>query len=103
MKKLLIYLIIISGIITTSCQSKEKKSAQGAIDRYVIFVDSVNKAKPDKRVERWEFIQEEQLRKRNDAGAALKMFTGKDQSKQLERIKESDSKYQGVRVAVGNK
>ena len=99
MKKLL-YVILLAGIIIVSCQSKEEKSAQGAIDRYVIFVDSVNKAKFDKRRERWGFIQMEHLRKKNDADAALKMFKGKDKIKQIERIKMSDSKYEGVRVSV---
>jgi len=96
----IVYAAIATGMLMASCQSKEEKSAQGAVDRYVIFVDSVDKAKYDKRKERWDFIEAEHKRKRNDADAALPVFQGDKQEKQRKRVSDRDAKYEGIKVSV---
>ncbi len=93
--------IIVTGILL-SCQTEEERTAQKAIDRYIIFVDSVNKAKADKRRERWDFIEKEQQRKKADAEAALYHITENRIQKQRDRIAKRDSVFQGVRVSVKN-
>ncbi len=94
------YSIAIAGILSISCQSNEKKAAQGAIDRYIVFVDSVNEAKFDKRKERWNFIEQEHLRKKNDAEAALNVFSDSDKVQQRKRISERDAKYKGIKASI---
>jgi hypothetical protein len=96
----IVYAAIATGMLMASCQSKEEKAAQGAVDRYVIFVDSVDKAKYDKRKERWDFIEAEHKHKRNDAEAALPVFKGSTQEKQRKRISDRDAKYKGIKVSV---
>jgi hypothetical protein len=83
-----------------SCKSEQERSAQKAIDRYVIFVDSVNKAEHKKRVKRWDFIEMEHTRKINDAKNALRVIKESDRMKQQERIKERYKKYMGVKASV---
>jgi len=94
------YGLIVASILLCSCQSKQERAAQAAIDRYIIFVDSVNKAKFDKRKERWNFIEEEHLRKKNDAEQALKSLKPKDVGIQRKRINKRDATYNGIRSSV---
>lgn len=97
-----IYKFLTTAILISffSCQSTDKRAAQAAIDRYVVFVDSVNKAKFEKRSERWNFIRHEHSRKMKDAKAALQFFNGEEQQKQRDRIRESDSKFAGVKATI---
>lgn len=92
--------LIAAALFLFSCQSKEEKTAQGAVDRYIVFVDSVNKAKYERRRERWDFIEEEHNRKRKDAEEALSKFKEKDREKQRRRITERDEKYEGIKASV---
>jgi hypothetical protein len=95
------FALIIIAVLLASCQSKEESTAQKAIDRYIIFVDSINKADFDKRKERWDFIEMEYKRKRNDAATALDVFKGSDREREHKRIVERDAKFEGVRAGIG--
>jgi len=94
------YGFIASVTLFISCQTKEESTAQKAVDRYIVFVDSVNETKFDKRKERWDFIEREYIRKRNDAETALNIFKGKAKEREQKRVAESDKIYEGVRVSV---
>jgi len=87
-------------MLTSSCQTNEESVAQKAIDRYIVFVDSVNKADFEKRKGRWDFIELEHTRKRNNAEAALKVFRGKARERESKRIAERDDKYKGLKAAI---
>jgi len=84
----------------TGCMSEKEKWAQKAIDRYVVFVDSVNDAKFKNRIQRWDYIEQEHTRKRNEAQAALEVLPASDREKEQKRISERDEKYGGVKASV---
>ena len=88
------------AIIFISCKSKEEDTAQKAIDRYVIFVDSVNTANYEKRKERQDFIESEHARKLWDAEEALEQLDAGKRTGQEQRINERYEKYLGVMVAI---
>jgi hypothetical protein len=39
--------------LLASCKSNEEETAQKTVDRYMVFVDSVNKLRPEERAARW--------------------------------------------------
>jgi len=86
------------AVVLSSCKSKEEDTAQKTVDRYVIFVDSVNKLKPQQRDARWERIMEDYSRKRSEAEAAVEAFTPEEQKKEQERIANSNSIFEGVQA-----
>ena len=96
--KYIIYVLIAVSFI--ACKNKQEQAAQKAIDRYIVFVDSVNQARHENRVRRWQFIVQEHERKKNDAEAALVVLKGKAYGKERRRVNKGYSKYQGVKVLV---
>ena len=99
MKSIVTYtgaLFLLAGLY--SCKSKEEETAQKTVDRYVIFVDSVNKLKPEQREARWDRIMEDYSRKRSEAEGAINQFDQKEQQKEQERIAKSNSIFEGVQA-----
>lgn len=95
--------IVALPLLLFSCKSSEERSGQKAIDRYVIFVDSVNEASYKKRIERWDFIEMEHSRKINDAKDALHKINFQDRNKQYDRIIEYYNKYRGVKAQINTR
>lgn len=101
MKKIVTFVFLCLALY--SCQSEKERTAQKAIDRYVIFVDSVNQADFQRRALRWDFIEQEYIRKRTDAERALNAFDEDKKQKEQKRIDERAEKYEAVRISIEEK
>lgn len=86
--------IIAAGF--ASCKSEGEKMAEKNVDRYVVYVDSVNNLDAAERAANWAAIDAEYQARMAEADAALAEMS--DKAKAEERIRESKSKYEGVKT-----
>lgn len=101
MKRLNLFLgaaVVLAGF--SSCKNETEKTAQKRVDHFVNFVDSINSLDGAERAANWAAIESEYRTKHSNAETAVNDL--KDREKQQERINESKSKYEGVRIAADN-
>ncbi len=82
----------------TSCKSESEKMAEKNVDRYVVFVDSINGLDAAERSANWAAIEAAYNQRMAEADAAIAEM--KDNAEAQKRLDESRAKYDGVKVAA---
>lgn len=86
--------LISAGFV--SCKDEAKMTAEKDVDRYVVFVDSINNLDAEQRAANWEAIASEYEMRMNEAEAAL--ATLENDEKAESRINESRTKFETVKT-----
>lgn len=97
MKKVQVWaaaVIIAAGF--ASCKSENEQMAEKNVDRYVVYVDSINNLDATERSANWAAIEAEYESRLAEAEAAIAEL--KDNEDAQTRINESKSKYEGVKA-----
>jgi hypothetical protein len=82
----------------TSCKSETEKTAEKNVDRYVVYVDSVNNLDAAERAANWAAIEAGYQARLADADAAMAEL--KDNAEAQTRLEETRTKYDGVKMAA---
>ena len=86
--------LISAGFV--SCKDEAKMTAEKDVDRYVVFVDSINNLDAEQRAANWEAIASEYEMRMNEAEAALATLENDEEAQN--RINESKTKFDGVKT-----
>ena len=86
--------LISAGFV--SCKDEAKMTAEKDVDRYVVFVDSINNLDAEQRAANWEAIASEYEMRMNEAEAALATLENDEEAQN--RINESKTKFEGVKT-----
>ena len=86
--------LISAGFV--SCKDEAKMTAEKDVDRYVVFVDSINNLDAEQRAANWEAIAAEYEMRMNEAEAALATLENDEEAQN--RINESKTKFDGVKT-----
>lgn len=81
-----------------SCKSETEKTAEKNVDRYVVFVDSINGLDAAERSANWAAIEMAYNERMAEADAAIAEL--KDNAEAQKKLAESRSKYDGVKMAA---
>ena len=81
-----------------SCKSESEKTAEKNVDRYVVYVDSVNNLDAAERSNNWAAIEAEYQARLAEADAAMSEM--KDNAEAQKRLDETKAKYDGVKMAA---
>src|SRR6187431_1589507 len=82
----------------SSCKDEKKVQAEKTVERYIVYVDSIEKIGPVATKENWEAIQADYELRNAEAQAALENL--KDDAKAQERINESKAKYEELQAKI---
>ena len=82
----------------TSCKNEKETQAEKAVDKYVVFVDSVEKVAVDDAQKNWDGIDAVYQVRMNEAEANL--INLKDSLKAHDRIVASKEKFEAVRAKI---
>lgn len=88
--------VIVAGF--TSCKSETEKTAEKNVDRYVVFVDSINGLDAAERSANWAAIEAAYNQRMAEADAAMAEM--KDNADAQRRLDESRAKYDGVKATA---
>jgi len=88
--------ILAAGL--TSCKSESEKMAEKNVDRYVVFVDSINGLDAAERSANWAAIDAAYNQRMAEADAAMAEM--KDNADAQKRLDETRAKYEGVKTAA---
>lgn len=88
--------LVAAGVV--SCKNEGEKTAEKNVDRYVVYVDSINNLDGAERAANWAAIQAEYEVRLAEADAAIAEL--KDNAEAQKRIEESKMKYDGVKTAA---
>jgi len=86
--------LISAGFV--SCKDEAKMTAEKDVDRYVVFVDSINNLDAEQRAANWEAIAAEYEMRMNEAEAALATLENDENAEN--RINESRTKFETVKT-----
>ncbi|OYQ36129.1 hypothetical protein CHU92_10090 [Flavobacterium cyanobacteriorum] len=86
--------------LVASCKNEAEQTAEKNVDRYVVYVDSVNKIDSAGRLANWEAIEAGYEARLAEADAALAQL--KDKAEAQKRVDESRQKYEGVKIQAEN-
>jgi len=81
-----------------SCKSETETTAEKNVDRYVVYVDSINGLDAAERSANWAAIESEYQARLAEADAAMAEL--KDNEETTKRIEESKAKYNEVKTAA---
>lgn len=81
-----------------SCKSETEKTAEKNVDRYVVYVDSINSLDAAERSANWAAIEAEYQTRMAEADAAMAEL--KDNAEAQKRLEETRAKYDGVKMAA---
>lgn len=88
--------VVAAGFV--SCKSETEKTAEKNVDRYVVYVDSINNLDAAERSANWAAIEAEYQARLAEADAAIAEM--KDNAEAQKKIEESKMKYDGVKTAA---
>ena len=88
--------IVAAGFV--SCKSESEKTAEKNVDRYVVFVDSINNLDAAERSANWAAIEAEYQNRLAEADAAMAEL--KDKEEAQKRLDESKQKFEGVKATA---
>ena len=86
--------LISAGFV--SCKDEAKMTAEKDVDRYVVYVDSINNLDAEQRAANWEAIAAEYETRMMEAEAAL--ATLEDDENAQNRVSESKTKFETVKT-----
>lgn len=81
-----------------SCKSETEKNAEKNVDRYVVYVDSINNLDAAERAANWAAIEAEYQARLAQADAAMAEL--KDDAEAKRRLDDTKAKYEGVKTAA---
>jgi hypothetical protein len=80
----------------TSCKSETEQTAEKNVDRYIVYVDSIERLDAAERSANWAAIEAEYDRRLAEADAALADMENGDESRN--RIEETKTRYVTIRT-----